>query len=314
VAGLGLALVTSCRRSRGDVFLTYFDRNRATSVRYPSSWESGAASEGGMAYRHFLAPGQSGGKSALSASLLDAPLSGSLLDYANSVAAGAKIEAKREETRGGAGGLSLVYSKDGRRYGIVLVEEQGHAHGFYVQGEEGVFERQRAVVDEMMASFNLERASTYPVQAYERFGYALRVPPSWRESRKMSSSTADTSMVQLVSPPAGVDRDRSTVHVSLTIASEPVKKGGLEEFYSATREKLGDAYKVTSHAAWREGYLDTESIETPVAMSRAKRFYRVAGGRGYTLTFEAREDVFYRLSAWCDLIASTFEVLSSKAS
>ena len=48
--------------------------------------------------------------------------------------------------------------------------------------------------------------------------------------------------------------------------------------------------------------------ETPMSASRVKRFYLVAGGRGYSLAFEAREDVFARVSRWCDLIAETFKV------
>jgi hypothetical protein len=32
------------------------------------------------------------------------------------------------------------------------------------------------------------------------------------------------------------------------------------------------------------------------------------GGRAYGLTFEAREDVFPRVSRWCDLVAGTLRV------
>ena len=46
-------------------------------------------------------------------------------------------------------------------------------------------------------------------------------------------------------------------------------------------------------------------IETPVAISYVKRFYFAEGGRGCSLTFEAREDVFPRASRWADFIAST---------
>ncbi len=46
--------------------------------------------------------------------------------------------------------------------------------------------------------------------------------------------------------------------------------------------------------------------ETPVAVPNVKRFYRVEGRRGYSLTFEARDDVYPRVSRWYDLIASSF--------
>jgi hypothetical protein len=45
--------------------------------------------------------------------------------------------------------------------------------------------------------------------------------------------------------------------------------------------------------------------ETPVSTLRVKLF-RAADGRGYSLAFEAREDVYARVvSGWCDLIADT---------
>ena len=45
--------------------------------------------------------------------------------------------------------------------------------------------------------------------------------------------------------------------------------------------------------------------ETPVAISYVKRYYFAQGGRGCSLSFEAREDVFPRASRWADYIAST---------
>jgi hypothetical protein len=45
--------------------------------------------------------------------------------------------------------------------------------------------------------------------------------------------------------------------------------------------------------------------ETPVAISYVKRFYFARSGRGCSLSFEAREDVFPRASRWADYIAST---------
>jgi len=49
-------------------------------------------------------------------------------------------------------------------------------------------------------------------------------------------------------------------------------------------------------------------VETPMAVSRAKRFYRLVEGRGYALAFEARDDIYPRVSRWCDMIASTLKV------
>jgi hypothetical protein len=63
-----------------------------------------------------------------------------------------------------------------------------------------------------------------------------------------------------------------------------------------------------SHAPWRNGYLDVLYSETPIAESRVRRYYRVNGARGYSLTFEAREDVYPRVYQWCDIIAGTLRI------
>jgi hypothetical protein len=81
--------------------------------------------------------------------------------------------------------------------------------------------------------------------------------------------------------------------------------GGLGAYYEASRRKLGENYQVTSHAAFKGGYVDVMRTETPVAISYVKRFYFAEAGRGCSLTFEAREDVFPRATRWADYIAST---------
>jgi hypothetical protein len=52
--------------------------------------------------------------------------------------------------------------------------------------------------------------------------------------------------------------------------------------------------------------VDVLRTETSLAMSQLKRYYKVEGGRAYSLTIEAREDVFPRVGRWYDLIVSTF--------
>jgi hypothetical protein len=74
------------------------------------------------------------------------------------------------------------------------------------------------------------------------------------------------------------------------------------------RARLGDASGLVGHEAWKDGYVDLERTETTLSLSRVKRFYRARDGRGYTLACEARDDVFHRVSSWCDIIASTLAV------
>jgi hypothetical protein len=114
--------------------------------------------------------------------------------------------------------------------------------------------------------------------------------------------------MQFTSPPLGAE-DGQTVHAALTLTSEAAPgDGSLDVFYKAIRGRLGEPFRVTSHAPWKDGYVDVERAENPLAVSRVKRFYRVHQGRGYTLAFEARDDVFHRVSRWCDIIAATLAV------
>ena len=76
----------------------------------------------------------------------------------------------------------------------------------------------------------------------------------------------------------------------MTLTAEPVVgDGSVDGYYAATMAKLGDTVVALSHAPWRGGYVDLLHSETPVAVTRGKRYYRVAGGRGYTLACDARE-------------------------
>jgi hypothetical protein len=110
-----------------------------------------------------------------------------------------------------------------------------------------------------------------------------------------------------VSPALATDKGRGvTVHASLSVTLEKVADaGGLEPYYQTTRARLGENFQVVSHAAFKGGYVDVMRIETPLAMSYIKRYYFAEGGRGCSLSFEAREDVFPRASRWADYIAST---------
>lgn len=178
--------------------------------------------------------------------------------------------------------------------------------GLYSQAPEASFAAQRATLDAMAASLTLERPESWPETRDDAFGYSLRLPTSWTRARSLAGG--DSMLVQFTSPALLVDKDGQTVHASLTLSVEPTSAaGGAQAYYDATRLKLGDAFKILSHEPWRTGFVDEMKTETPISASRVKRFYDTAGARGYSLTFEAREDVFSRASAWCDAIAATFQ-------
>ncbi len=179
-------------------------------------------------------------------------------------------------------------------------------YGLYAQGASPLFERHFPVLEEMARSFTLERLSSYPEHRDEDFSFSLRIPPSWRETRHFSGK--GTLLLQYTSPPLAADRSRQTVHASLTLTVEPLEEGTTaESYYEANLKRLGDNFAILKHERWQGGYVDVMRTETPIAISDVKRFYRVEGRRGYSLSFEARDDVFPRVARWYDLIASTLK-------
>ena len=63
-----------------------------------------------------------------------------------------------------------------------------------------------------------------------------------------------------------------------------------------------------AHDEWPGGYVDVVRTESAMTVSRTRRYYRVADGRGYSLSCESREDVQQRVFRWCDMIASTLRI------
>jgi hypothetical protein len=303
-----LALLAGCRGEPREPFVTYFNADFDLSVRYPSSWQTDQAQQDGVWYRYFLAPPAGPKhKPAVSVTLLVGALAGSVEDYARSYVGGNTLVSSRDERRGwGDGKRFLFASPDGAtRHSLLLLKRDDRVVGLYAQGEAPLFERHQGVLDEMAASLLIEPPSEYLLSTNPDYGFSLRLPASWRETRRFSGGGA--YLLQFRSPALAADRDREAVHASLTLSVEPLPAGtDLDAYYDATRRKLGDAYQILAHGRWQAGYVDLLRTETPVAVSRLKRFYRTEGARGYSLSFEARDDVFPRVSRWCDSVASTF--------
>lgn len=302
-----LLVAPACRGPAREPLITFFNADYGLSIRYPSSWRTEQAEQDGVWYRYFLAP-PAGSKPtpAVSVTLLVGALEGDVDDYAQSYIAGNNVVASHDETRGSAKGRSFLFqSNDGAtRHSLLLLKEDGRVYGLYAQGEAPLFEKNFQVLEEIARSFSFERAADYPELREPKWGLAFRVPPSWKETRSFSGG--DNLLLQYRSPALAADGNRDPVHASLTLTVEPIRNaGGLDDYYEATRLKQGESFQLLSHAKWRGGYADQMRSETPVSVSRVKRYYRAAQGRGYSMTFEAREDVFPRVSRWCDLIAGT---------
>jgi hypothetical protein len=307
-AVLAASLLTAACGARGrEAFVTYFNGDHGVSLRHAASWRGDQAEKDGVWYRTFLAPPASPqGRAPVSVTLLAGPMAVPVDQYAQSYLAGHTVASTRPEERQGVPGQSWVFSSaDGKtRYRLLLLAQGGRVLGLYAQGEAAAADKQAAVLDEMWSSLTVERPDRYPVTAWKDQHASLGVPESWRETRRFSGG--GTLVTSYVSPALAVDKGRQTVHASLSVTFEPVAEaGGLAEYYEATRRRLGENFKVTSHSAFRDGYVDTMRTETPVAVSYVKRFYFAQGGRGCSLSFEGREDVFPRTSRWADYIAST---------
>jgi hypothetical protein len=135
----------------------------------------------------------------------------------------------------------------------------------------------------------------------------MRLPPSWKSTRTFSGN--GTLLKQYTSPALGMDRGGQTVHASLTVTVENVPPGSTPEaFHQAMQAKLGQNFQLLAHTKWKDGFVDQLRTESQVSESRGKRFYRLADGRAYTLAFEARGDVYPRVSRWCDMIAAALKV------
>jgi hypothetical protein len=246
--------------------------------------------------------------------LFAGPLGVSLDEYAQKYLAGNPPSSSRDESRGGARGKLYRFASGGgvTRHSLLVLSDAGRVYGLYSQADAPLFERHLSTIEEMESSLTLERPEAYPETRNDKFRFSLRVPPSWRSTRTFSGS--GTYLTQFSSPPMAVDR-RQTVHASLTVTVEPMPaNASIDGFHNEAMRKLGEAFKILNHTEWKGGYADVLWVETPMAVSRSKRFYRLGDGRGYTLAFEARDDIYPRVSKWCDIIASTLKIGSETGS
>jgi hypothetical protein len=213
----------------------------------------------------------------------------------------------REERRGGAEGRSYSFASAdrSRRYSLLVLREKEQAYGLYAEGAAAPLLKHAPAIEAMGRSLAPERTSDYPLHREEEFEFSLRTPPSWRPTRRFAGG--GTLLLQYTSPALGADRSGQTVHAFLTMSVEPVAKGTTRDgFYEATVRKLGENFGILDHDVWGDdGYADVMRTETPLATSNVKRFLRVDGGRGYSLAFESRDDVFPRAARWYDQIASS---------
>lgn len=311
MAALALAAAApGCRRgAEAEQFLTYYNPEHALSMRYPASWKSEQVKQGEAWHRYFTAPpAGTERKPAVSVLLLAIPAAATLDATAQPYLAGLTISETRDEERPGARGRTWsAISADGKtRHRLLLLQEENRVYGLRAQGEAAGFEAHEPAVAEMGQSFSLERWALYTEERNDAYRYTMRVPPTWKSTRTFSGG--GTHLKQFTSPAFGMDKGGQTVHASLIVTAENVPAtSNADAFFQAMQSKLGENFQLLSHTAWKDGYVDLLRTETPMAESRGKRFYRVAEGRGYTLAFEARADIYPRVSRWCDMIAATFK-------
>jgi hypothetical protein len=288
--------------------VTYFHSEPALTLRHPPSWTARLADQEGQR-RYFESALSGAQRKTLTTTVVAAQLTGTLDQYAQSLLAGAAVPETRDETHGSAQGRRYrAASADGAtRHSLLLLQEGAQAFGLHTQGQSGAFDERLSEVDAIEGSLSPEHVEAYPDHPNRDLAVALRVPDSWRSGRTLSGG--GSYLTQYLSPPLAVDEGGHTVHASLTLTVEPAPGDGtVDAFRQASRKKLGDAFALIAFKPWRDGAQEILQTETSLTVSRSKRFYRTANGRAYGLAFEARDDVFPRVSRWCDLIASTLRV------
>jgi hypothetical protein len=308
------ALAAACGRGPRETFVTYFSGDHGLSLRLPATWLGDQGEQDGVWYRVFAPPAGPPGAAPVSVTLLAAATEATVDAYAGAYLEGHTVESTRPEERQGERGRSWVSTTadGGARQRLLLLAVGDRLVGLHARGGPEAMERLAPVLEEVWSSLTLERPEAYPVTAFSAQRASLGLPSSWRETRRFSSR--GTLVTTFVSPPLAVDEGGQPVHASLTVTFEPVPdQGGLREYYDASRRRLGDNFQLASHASFREGLVDVMRTETPVTVTFVKRFYFAREGRGCSLTFEAREDVFARASRWADYIASTLRLGTTEA-
>lgn len=312
LTGIPLLAAPGCRRGGGaEQVLVYYNPEHALSLGYPASWKSEQIRQGESWHRYFTAPPAGADrKPAMSVLLITGTgVVGSTLDsFAQPYLAGLTISERRDEDRPGASGLLWsAVSPDGKaRHRLFLLLEENRVYGLHAQGSAEGFREHEPAVAEMMKSFSLERWANYTEERNDTYRYSVRVPPSWKSTRTFSGG--GSYLKQFTSPALGMDKGGQTAHAHLTITVENVPSNTTaDSFHTSSQARLGENFQLLSHTTWKDGYVDWLRTETPMAESRGKRFYRIVERRAYTLAFEARADVYPRVSKWCDMIAATLK-------
>lgn len=310
VAALLVALPCgpACRRAPEALAVSYDDAV-SLSLPYPAGWTTEQDVKDGQWYRYFLPPAGTG--QGLSVMLFVGPLSGRALgDYATTYLEGGTKESEREVRQAGLAGREYRYADpDGQTaHALLLLEAGDRLYGLHARGPRPELEAFIPTLGRMQAGLRVERPGDWPLRREAGHGFALRVPESWPEARRFAGD--DRLLVVHTSPLMARDTNGQPVHASFSVTVEklPAAVANADAFYNDVRMKLGDSYSVVSHAPWQDGFVDVMKSETQLSGVRVKRYYRVRDGRGYVLSYEAREDVFHRYARWFDRIAGTLEL------
>ena len=291
--------------------LAYYNPEHALSLRYPASWKSDQVRQGESWHRYFTAPPAGADrKPAVSVLLITGTgqVGSTLEAYAQPYMAGLTISERKAADRPGARGLLwAAITPDGKtRHRLLLLQEDNRVYGLHAQASAEGFHEHEAAITELMDSFALERWALYTEDRNDAFRYSVRVPPSWKSTRTFSGG--GSYLKQFTSPALGMDKGGQTAHAHLTITVENVPPNTTADtFHTSSQARLGENFQLLGHTPWKDGYMDMVRTETPMAESRGKRYYRISEGRAYTLAFEARADVYPRVSKWCDMIAATLK-------
>ena len=299
-----------CAREPREPLLTYFNGDHGLTVRYPAGWRTEQAEQDGVWYRYFLAPLERPREEARGlGDPARRPAGRPVEQYAQTYLAGNKLGVV---PRGGAAGGQgpLVHLHLCRRRPCATrcsCSRRGQGLRPLRPGRGRRLRAPRAVPSrEMEKSLTLERPAHLSRVRDPAFGFSLRVPPSWKETRRSRArAPCSCSSRARPSPPTGrPDRPR----LAHPDRGAPRRRRGLEAFYERPRAEAGRAFQSSPTALGDERLRGRHAHRDAGGRLSRQALLPRGGRRGYSLTFEARDDVYPRVFRWYDLIASTLPI------
>ena len=313
VVALVATVVVGCELSTTPALITVYSPSLKISFPLPQGWTADEARrQAGFDMQSFTGrsvdvPERAG----IRAQILAGPMpDGELDDVAERFKAELNLELERPyELEGRQGKFWRFVSDDGEESSqLMLADVDDTLYGLYLRGEARTLEAYDDIINRMFDEFSLERAEFF--DAYEAPGgdIVIKHPRSWERTHAAAES-GQSLFVSFRSTPLAVEKDGTTVHVTLEVTVNKAEPNTtVESFYSVRTELLGDSYRLVRHEVLEDvGAISTlYSVETQLASYLERTVYFVQDEKTYIYKFNARNLVYYAIEPWIDDIVGSF--------